>query len=176
MNGEEKDLTLWEITNFSDCMIQLLHFRFKKPNGTFGTCNKGAITGQSITAGNDCININDMNDSCSGSSTYISQLEFVVDHELNGKNITCVHDNGTTTIIGLINIKLNVSTLCAHTNASQDQDSTVHDHVVTLKEARFAIIIVSSSLIFLFVLVLLSIVILILYGSHKKLQSTPGPV
>ena len=62
--------------------INLLHSRFHSTNGTNGTCNNGAIVGQSLNVEGNC---------------YASQLHVIISLDLLGKTIECVHDNGTLT-------------------------------------------------------------------------------
>ena len=60
--------------------IILLHSRFNRTGGTNNTCNNGAIVGQSLRVEDD---------------HYTSQLCVRVIHDLVGKTIECIYDNGT---------------------------------------------------------------------------------
>ena len=81
MNGGTGGTTVWKGTAFRDCgnnEITLIHNRFE--NGTSGDCNNGAITGWSMRVEN---------------SSYVSQLEVIVNSTMIGKGIACAHDNGS---------------------------------------------------------------------------------
>ncbi len=83
--------TVWKGTAFSGCNdteIILLHNRFWEVTNKSSRCNTGHITlltGRSIRVEN---------------TSYISQLEVLVQpaghDEMPVKNVTCVHDDGTT--------------------------------------------------------------------------------
>ena len=77
--------------------IVLLHNQFE--SGRFGQCNDGAIVA-SITRVMDTI---------SGSSCYISQLNFIVNCAMNNKAVICLHDNGTNDII-IDTLTVNITT------------------------------------------------------------------
>ena len=76
--GGPRGVTVWTGSGF-DCAaneIVLSHKRFL--NGTFGSCNNGAIVARSVSVeGNN----------------YISQLN--VSSDIAGKTIKCLYDNGT---------------------------------------------------------------------------------
>ena len=96
MNGGTGGTTVWKGTAFHDCEIALLHHRFRDVNGTSGECNNRAIAGQSMRV-----------ESSLNGNLYISQLEVIVEAQMIGKDIMCVHDNSTNSMtIGhrLINI------------------------------------------------------------------------
>ena len=91
VNGGMRDTTVWGGTVF-DCVdsnhkILLLHQRFGEgKQGSFGECNNGAVTGQSVGV---------VSNSNGNVSLYVSQLEVVIKPEMFGKKIVCVHDDGT---------------------------------------------------------------------------------
>ena len=69
----------------------MLHRRFCKDQGAFGSCNDGNIVGSSL--GFECAN------------SYTSQLNISLTLDLVGKNIQCIHDNdGNITNVGQVNI------------------------------------------------------------------------
>ena len=76
--------TVWQGSAF-DCRnshneMSLLHSRFNLPGGTNGTCNDGAIVGQSLRVKNNF---------------YTSQLKVKFSPRLIGKTVECHYDNGT---------------------------------------------------------------------------------
>ena len=86
MVGGPGDSTVWRGSAF-DCRnndISLINSRFESGTAT-GECNNGSIVGQSINC-------------------YTSQLNITVSSDMIGKNIECVHDNSTETIIGTLTI------------------------------------------------------------------------
>ena len=62
--------------------IKLLHSRFNSSGGTNGTCNNGAIVGQSKNVENN---------------VYTSLLYITISSDLIGSTIECLYDNGTST-------------------------------------------------------------------------------
>ena len=80
--------------------ITLLHSRFT--NGTNGTCNNGKILGQSLST----------NDT---SNCYTSLLCIMVSPDTIGKNVRCVHDNGTTELKKIGNFSIPSSTTATTT-------------------------------------------------------------
>ena len=78
--------------------ITLFHSVFNRTGGAYGTCNNGAIVGQSLRVEDNY---------------YISQLRITVSHSLVGKTIECIYDNGTATkIVG----RYSTSTIIADRN------------------------------------------------------------
>ena len=73
-------VTIWNGTAFSGCQqneILLQHHQFTQPGGPTGTCNNGAIVGQSLSVqGNN----------------FTSQLNVTITPETAGKTITCAYD------------------------------------------------------------------------------------
>lgn len=84
--------TIWRGTAFNcseeNNQIRLRHSQFASADGVVGSCNKGAIVGQSIGKENNC---------------YSSRLNVSIDVLFNNKTVECVQDsfsstNGTTEI------------------------------------------------------------------------------
>ena len=108
--------TVWQGSAL-DCMdtaheINLLHQRFEDNEGTVVMmCNNGSIIGRSVGTKN-----------CSAQyhCHYTSQLEVTVKHEMIGKTIDCVYDNGTKTFppIGLRNLNISTNTVCIYTTST----------------------------------------------------------
>ena len=91
--------------------ISLLHSRFHSPNGTNGTCNNGAIVGQSLNVEGNC---------------YTSQLHVTISLDLLGKTIECVHDNGTLTeVVGRYLIPTANTTTCLLYTSPSPRDATL---------------------------------------------------
>ena len=91
-------------------------------NGTSGECNNGAITGRSMRVENDA---NCHSDCC----LYVSQLEVVVGCDMIGRDIKCIHDNGTiSNTIGSRKLNISASVLCTYTATISGNlnSSTVH--------------------------------------------------
>ena len=80
VHGSPIGATLWNGTAFSGCPqneILLQHHLFTPPGSPTGTCNNGAIVGQSLSVqGNN----------------YTSELNVTVTPETAGKTITCAYD------------------------------------------------------------------------------------
>ena len=72
--------------------IALLHSQFIQ--GTYGTCNSGALIGYSLVAGN---------------GSYTSQLNVTISRELDETSIECVHDNGMTIGRSRVELKGNLN-------------------------------------------------------------------
>ena len=75
---------MWQGAEVFDCPdfsneILLRHINFG--SSVMGECNAGAIVGRSLRVDGNC---------------YTSQLSVVYSERLNGKSITCAHDNGFT--------------------------------------------------------------------------------
>ena len=75
--------TIWTGSAFncsnSNHEISLLHTRFSSTKGDYGSCNNGAIVGQSLSAeGNN----------------YTSQLNVTITPDTAGKTIECLYDDG----------------------------------------------------------------------------------
>ena len=75
---------MWQGAEVFDCPahsneIALRHTNFG--SSVMGECNAGAIVGQSLRV---------------EGNSYTSQLSVVYRERLNGKNVTCAHDNGLT--------------------------------------------------------------------------------
>ena len=83
----EGGTTLWTGTAFScnSNEILLRHSQFSESGGTSGSCNNGAISGQSIGVTDGC---------------YSSELDVTVSPNLNGRTILCNHDGTTQRNIG----------------------------------------------------------------------------
>ena len=85
VQGSPTGVTIWSGTAFSGCPqddILLQHHQFTQPGGSTGTCNNGAIVGQSLSVqGNN----------------YTSQLNVTITPEIAGKTIMCAYDALTTT-------------------------------------------------------------------------------
>ena len=83
VQGSPSGATVWNGTAFSGCpqdVIQLRHHQFMPTGGPIGTCNNGAIVGQSLDVqGNN----------------YSSQLNVTITPETAGKTITCAYDAKT---------------------------------------------------------------------------------
>ena len=80
---------MWQGTEVFDCPdfsneIVLRHLNFG--SSVMGECNTGAIVGRSLRVEDNC---------------YTSQLSIVYSERLNGKNVTCAHDNGITVSLRL---------------------------------------------------------------------------
>ena len=81
VQGSRNGATVWNGTAFSGCQqnqIQLQHDQFAQKGGSNGTCNNGAIVGQSLS-GQDIAN-------------YTSQLNVTITPETAGKTIMCIYD------------------------------------------------------------------------------------
>ena len=89
VNGEPGDSTVWEGTALGDCEIILRHHRFRRPTGTFGTCNDGAIIGRSVS---------EVESNITSLRSYISQLEVAITADMIRMSIECTHDDGTVHI------------------------------------------------------------------------------
>ena len=80
VQGSPNGATLWNGTAFSGCPqdeILLHHSYFTSAGGSTGTCNNGAIVGQSLgVQGN----------------SYTSQLNVTITPETAGKTIMCAYD------------------------------------------------------------------------------------
>ena len=107
-HGEISGNTVWNGSAFSGCNnneITLPHNRFEKPEGAFGMCNKGAITGQSV-------NMTIVND-------YVSQLIVIVKPGMMGKDIKCFRDDGKSAkLVGSRKLNISTSIFCTHTSPS----------------------------------------------------------
>jgi hypothetical protein len=81
VQGSPTGATIWTGTAFSGCQrneILLQHHQFTQPGGPTGTCNNGAIVGQSLgVQGNN----------------YTSQLNVTITPETAGNTITCAYDD-----------------------------------------------------------------------------------
>lgn len=92
--------TIWRGSAFncasSNNEIYLLESRFDS-----ATCNNGMITGS--VAQND-----------EASRFYTSQLSVTVSSDLNGKNVSCAQDNGSTTEIGSTILHITTGMLCTY--------------------------------------------------------------
>ena len=82
--------TIWRGTAFK-CTgesneIILRHSEFDSPTGTSGTCNSGAIVGQSLRVEN--------------TNCYVSQLNITIQSLFNNKTVECVYSSDTENIIG----------------------------------------------------------------------------
>ena len=155
--GSVGDSTVWKGTALSECNdnseITLTHNRFEY--GTLRQCNNGTITGQSMR-------VEDYSNS-SNESIYVSQLVVVVQPEMIGNDIVCIHDNGSkSTEIGNISL---ISTV--HVCNIND---TEPGHTPMISKETKVPILVSMSVVLLSILLLLSaILIFLLYGFRKKL-------
>ena len=70
--------------------IALLHSQFMQ--GTYGTCNSGALIGSSLRAEN---------------GSYTSQLSVTISRELDEHSIECAYDSGTQLLtVGISKVKL----------------------------------------------------------------------
>jgi hypothetical protein len=80
IQGETTGATIWKGNALSGCQqnaILLQHHQFTPTGGSAGTCNNGAIVGQSLgIQGNN----------------YTSQLNVTITPETAGKTITCAYD------------------------------------------------------------------------------------
>ena len=80
VQGSLSGATIWSGTDFSGCQqneILLQHHQYTRPGGSTGTCNNGAIVGQSLgVQGNN----------------YTSQLNVTITPETAGRTITCAYD------------------------------------------------------------------------------------
>jgi hypothetical protein len=80
VQGSGTGATIWNGTAFSGCLqnvILLQDHQFTRLGGSTGTCNNGAIVGQSLgIQGNN----------------YTSQLNVTITPETAGKTITCAYD------------------------------------------------------------------------------------
>ena len=82
VQGSANGATVWNGNAFSGCQqdeILLLHHQYARQGGLSGTCNNGAIVGQSLG-----VNVQGNN--------YTSQLTVTVTPETAGKTITCAYD------------------------------------------------------------------------------------
>ena len=89
VQGSPTGVTVWSGTALSGCLrneILLQHHQFTPTGGPTGTCNNGAIVGQSLSVqGNN----------------YTSQLNVTITPETAGKTIMCSYDalDGQNTMI-----------------------------------------------------------------------------
>lgn len=83
--------TLWRGSAFNcpstSNEIVLRHSQFGGRNGTFRSCNNGAIAGRSIDVENNC---------------FTSQLNVTVSTSVNNRTVQCDHDSNDETQITLI--------------------------------------------------------------------------
>ena len=78
-------LTVWNGTVMAEgCEIVLFHSRFTDSSGNSGSCNDGAVVGQSVEVVDNC---------------YRSQLTISVTPALNGRTVQCSVDGGMPDII-----------------------------------------------------------------------------
>ena len=101
VDGGRGDSTVWEGTALGDCEIILLHHRFRRPTGTFGMCNNGAIIGQSVS---------EVEGNITSLRLYISQLEVAITADMIRMSIECTHDDGAVHTIG--HYRINIGTQC----------------------------------------------------------------
>lgn len=99
--------TVWKGSAF-DCpdkndTVNLVHSQFSTENArASGTCNNGMIVGYGIKVEDDC---------------FTSQLNVTVTSDLDGKDIICVHDNGSSElVIGNVTIDVISDTLLNFNN------------------------------------------------------------
>lgn len=163
VNGSLGDSTVWQGTALSDCEdnneITLPHIRFE--NGTLRQCKNGSITGRSMR-------VDDYNTS-SNYSLYVSQLVIVVQPEMIGKSIKCVHDDISEPTVKIGNISLLSPVTLDLCNVSNNNMGS--------KQTKLPILLVISvSAVPLFILLLSAMLIFLLFKLHKKLWSTLNSV
>ena len=162
--GSLGDSTVWKGTAFSDCNgyeITLLHLRFWLENGTTEECNKGAITGRSMKV--------EPRDNISNDSLYIyvSQLMVVVQPEMIDSDIECFHDDidpSKSSKVGNFSWIL-MSTWC---NVNDTSTSPGAGHATMI--SKVTKLVISSSVIILFTLLLSVTLFLLSYGLRKKIS------
>ena len=94
------EATVWTGTALY-CSIFLSHWYFTDSDGISGSCNNGATVAQSLSVQDNL---------------YTSQLSVTVTHDVAGKTIMCIYNNGnvsqfSTQIPGIIRAVIHVCTL-----------------------------------------------------------------
>ena len=164
VNGSVGDSTVWTGTALHDCdpSVILLHTLVKR--AFVKECNKGAIN---ITMKAE--NNTDSYD-YSKNSLFRSQLVAVVQQDMIDNDIECIHDILNVTVAESTIGSIHLTSETAVCNASHD--TTVHDSMVLVNKLKGINVIISSSIILLFILLFSTIIILsfLLYGFRKKLK------
>ena len=100
--GGSGGLTVWK-GDFFHCsngiqQIELVHVQLMEGDFSSRTCNDGSIVAKIVRVEND---------------SFISQLNVTLTHNITGRSIECISDNGTTTeSVGSLNLTsglLNIS-------------------------------------------------------------------